>query len=232
MPKPVVTISASYGAGGSQIAPEVARRLDVRFYDRAIPSEVARRLAVPLDQALARDEAVGGTLERLLNSFAVLGTWYDPGMVPAITDRHLKDETERLLRETAGGDGGAVLLGRAAAMVLRDTAGAIHVRLDGPAEARAAQAVRLEGLDEDTASHRLSETDRAREAYVRQFYGVDPRDPRHYHVVLDSTALAVLPPPRRRPLRRPTNVSAIRDGQFVATGSPRARFTYVVYNTP
>ena len=52
----VVTISASYGAGGSRIGPRLAERLGVEFLDRVIPTAVADRLAVPLDDALAHDE--------------------------------------------------------------------------------------------------------------------------------------------------------------------------------
>jgi cytidylate kinase len=74
--------------------------------------------------------------------------------------------------------------------VLRDSPRALHVRLDGPPAARAGQAARIEGVDLETAKRRLAETDRAREAYVRYFYGVDARDPALYHLVLDSTALA------------------------------------------
>ena len=52
----LVTLSAPYGAGGSQVGPEVAERLDVPFVDRAIPTAVAERLAVPLRDAVDRDE--------------------------------------------------------------------------------------------------------------------------------------------------------------------------------
>ncbi len=55
----LVTLSAPYGAGGSQVGPAVAERLGVPFVDRAIPTEVAERLAVPLRDAVDRDEAVG-----------------------------------------------------------------------------------------------------------------------------------------------------------------------------
>ena len=37
--RPVVTIAALYGAGGSRIGPRVAERLGVQFLDRAIPSD-------------------------------------------------------------------------------------------------------------------------------------------------------------------------------------------------
>jgi cytidylate kinase len=85
--------------------------------------------------------------------------------------------------------GDAVVLGRAAAIVLRDRPQALHVRLDGPEEARIAQAMRVEEIDEEAARDRQRGSDRARMAYVKHFYDADPRDPRYYHLVLDSTAL-------------------------------------------
>src|SRR4051794_41701832 len=42
---PLVTVSASYGAGGSEVAPAVAERLGVRFVDRVVSPETAHRLA-------------------------------------------------------------------------------------------------------------------------------------------------------------------------------------------
>ena len=84
-----------------------------------------------------------------------------------------------------------VILGRAAAVVLRDEPAALHVRLDGPRERRLEQAMRLERVDRETAERHMRETDRAREAYVRQFYDADARDQSLYHLVLDSTALGL-----------------------------------------
>jgi cytidylate kinase len=65
------------------------------------------------------------------------------------------------------------------------------VRLDGPAPARVAQAMRLEGLDESTAQRRVRQLDRTHADYARHFYGLDIGDPSLYHVVLDSTAIAI-----------------------------------------
>jgi cytidylate kinase len=46
-------------------------------------------------------------------------------------------------------------------------------------------------VDRETAERRMRETDRAREAYVQQFYGVDAHDPALYHLVIDSTVLGL-----------------------------------------
>jgi cytidylate kinase len=186
----LVTISATYGAGGSEVGPELARRLGVPFVDRLIPTTVAARLAVPLADALAHDETCAGRLARLLASLAptglALGT-HAPVDQP-IPDRDFRAATEQIIFERAE-SGRGVILGRAAAVVLRDDPQALHVRLDGPPEARVRQGMRIEGVDQQTAERHMAETDRARHAYVRHFYRTDASDPDLYHLVLDSTAI-------------------------------------------
>jgi cytidylate kinase len=185
---PLVTISAAYGAGGSRIGPAVAERLGVEFLDRAIPTRVADRLKVPLDDALAHDESIGDAIGRLVSTFALLpelaGAMAQAGYLGAEDYRR---ETERLIKEHS--QDGAVILGRAGAVILRDHPEALHVRLDGPPEKRVAQAMKIESLDRADAERLRKEGDRAREAYVRHFYNCDARDPSLYHLVIDSTAI-------------------------------------------
>jgi cytidylate kinase len=84
--------------------------------------------------------------------------------------------------------GGAVILGRAAAVVLGKDRG-YHVRLDGPPDRRVVQGAAIEGISEAEARARLRAADRARTAYVRRLYRRDPGDPSLYHLVIDSTAI-------------------------------------------
>jgi cytidylate kinase len=195
---PIVTLSASFGAGGSVIGPQVAERLGLPFLDRAIPVAVAEALAVPMTDVMAHDERRTSGLGRLFANIARAAALPDTefGTVPSAAraslgdqpEQAFREQTERVLHQIARTDGG-VILGRAAAIVLRDHEDALHVRLDGPLEARIQRAAGMEGIDLDQARKLAAETDRAREAYVKHFYKCDARDARHYHLVLDSTAL-------------------------------------------
>lgn len=185
----IVTVSAPYGAAGAEVAPAVAGRLGLPFHDRAIPVQVARRLGVPVAEAEANDDVVVGGLWRLVAS---LGTMPDPvgGVLPtsALPDaRAYRQQTERVLAEIAETNGG-VVLGRGAAMVLRDRPDALHVRLDGSRESRLAAACARSGRPEDDVRREMESTDRAREAYVRHFYRCDPAAAGNYHLVIDSTS--------------------------------------------
>ena len=188
----VVTFSAAYGAGGAEVAPAVAELLGLPFHDRMIPAQVAGRLGVSVAEAEANDETVVRGLWRLVAS---LGTMPDPvgGVLPtaALPDaRAYREQTERVLAEIADGTGG-VVLGRAGAMVLRDRPDVLHVRLDGPRKRRLEAAVARSGRPRDEVRREMEGNDRTREAYVRHFYRTDPAAAKHYHLVVDSTALAV-----------------------------------------
>jgi cytidylate kinase len=186
----VVTISAAYGAGGAVVGPAVAERLGVPFVDRAIPVAVADTLGIPVDDVLHRDEQVKSWLGRLLAATAPMSAeWMvaiDHSRAVLLTDSEVLRCTEGVIRRTVG-QGGGVILGRAAAIVLRDRPGALHVRLDGDPDRRVAQAMASSGIGQQQARDQMIRNDKARNSYVRHFYGADPASPEHYHLVLDST---------------------------------------------
>jgi cytidylate kinase len=104
-------------------------------------------------------------------------------LVPGDARRREIEAELRALQETGGG----VVLGRAAAFLLREDPNVLRVLLTGPPERRLAQGMAIQGIDRETAARRLERTDRARLAYHQTLYSVDPREPTLYHLVVDST---------------------------------------------
>lgn len=190
--KPLVTISATYGAGGSRVGPLLAERVDVPFAERIVRRLVADRVAGPLAQARENQQPVGRSLGRLLRQItSERPAPARPGNDEAenLADNDYRDAHEAEIRALAAD--GAVILGRAAAVVLRNEPRALHVRMSGPVELRVQQAMRIEDIDQETARWRQATEDMARDAYVRHFYGVDPEDPNLYHLTIDSTRLPI-----------------------------------------
>src|SRR3954454_2054304 len=81
------------------------------------------------------------------------------------------------------------MLSRGAAVRPCDDERTVLVLLEGREDARVEQAMASERLDRETAKGRLSRMDRFRRAYLEGLYGVAPRDPGVFHLVLDSTAI-------------------------------------------
>lgn len=187
----VVTISASYGAGGSEIGPRVAERLGAPFIDRAVPVAVARALDISIEEATAVDENAPSRLWSLFAGLAPLASGISvPGSDEGVAadERQLIEQTGLQIRKVAE-SGSCVILGRAAAVVLADHPDTLHVRLDGAREGRIRAAMRQHGIDREAAAAAQKENDKIRAGYVKHNYGVDPADPRLYHLVLDTVRL-------------------------------------------
>jgi cytidylate kinase len=187
----IVTISATFGAGGSIVGPAVADHLGLPFVDRAIPVAVATEIGCTLDEALVHDDRAERGIGRILAGAARLPNVTlggmdiyqpDPAVVP---EQEFVARTERILEKITEG----VVLGRAGAVVLADRPHTLHVRLDGRRDRRLAKVAASFGLGSREAERMLDDNDRARAAYVKHFYRVDPADPGLYHLVLDGARL-------------------------------------------
>ncbi|MCU1454133.1 MAG: hypothetical protein JWN46_2279 [Acidimicrobiales bacterium] len=186
----MVTVSATYGAGGSIVAPRLAERLGLPFADRLIPARGSTDLP-SAEESLTDEERNQVRGRRLLDRLVMLAPSMNlPTPDAADLRDQLRDRVAASLRDLVD-QGGAVLLGRAGAVVLADRPGAFHARLDGPEARRIERASRTELIDVATARDRLRETDAARSRYVQRLYGRDPADATLYHVVLDPTVLPV-----------------------------------------
>lgn len=191
---PAITVSAGYGAGGSQVAKGLADRLGFRLLDRAISSLVAQQLNVTVDEA---EEGMQkrGFVEKFFGplaamSGAVVSSDEDAAIDAALiadNDQVFRQSAERIMR--AALPAGAVILGRGGAAALHGEPGVLTVRLYGPKDRRIAHAARVEGIDAATAAERLPQVDKARAHYVRRLYGRDIDDCALFDLQLDSTLI-------------------------------------------
>jgi cytidylate kinase len=74
-------------------------------------------------------------------------------------------------------------------VVLRGDPRALRVRLHGPPERRVEQAMRIQGVDRETAESARRRLDQTHSTYLRELYGADINDPSLYHLAIDSTAV-------------------------------------------
>jgi cytidylate kinase len=191
--RPVVTLAALYGAGGAVVGRRVAERLGVPFLDRQIPAGAARRSGLQEAAVEDVDEVPRSRIRRLADTLGrtaapSAGTHGGADQLE-VEERNIRGAIEGFLARASVS--GGVALGRGGMVVLRSVPWALHVHLTGPREARIAQGMEIEQVDEATARDRQRSEDRARRSYVRRAYGVDGMDPALYHLIVDSTALGI-----------------------------------------
>jgi cytidylate kinase len=195
---PVVTVSATYGTGGSVIAPGLAELLELPFVDRLISADMSQDAAqveretgeARSEEGLCEGEQAATPAGRFLSYFAraaSVGAMMAPD-TGVDDDESIRQRTEAGLEEVATG-APAVVLGRAGAVLLAKRPRAYHIRLDGPVKRRVEWAAAHEGIDLEAARRRQTETDRARSLFVKRLFRVDPADARLYHLVMDPTVI-------------------------------------------
>jgi cytidylate kinase len=84
-----------------------------------------------------------------------------------------------------------VLVGRAAAAVLRRDRDALHVKIVAPFARRVEVVVARDGLPPAEAETRVRDVDENRKRYYRQHYDRDWNDPSQYHLVLNTAFLGI-----------------------------------------
>jgi cytidylate kinase len=189
----IITISRQYGAGGAEIARRVGERLGWRVADNEFVERVAARAGLTPQEVAEREERGPGFLDRLawaLTSASAELTLATGETLAALEEPQLVRVTESVVAELAR-EGRVVLVGRAAAAVLGDAEGTIHLQVVAPVAIRVERIMGRLGCTAEEARRRLTETDAQRARYHREYYGRDWADPVHFHFVLNTGFLGI-----------------------------------------
>ncbi|REJ76544.1 MAG: cytidylate kinase-like family protein [Acidobacteria bacterium] len=189
----VITVSRQFGAGGSQVARQVADALGWRLIDNELIDAVAARAGLPPEEVAQREERAPSFVERLARLTAVQMPELFVAAAPVddpIDEAKLAKITGTVVAELAAG-GRCVFVGRACAAVLAQREQALHVRLVASPRYRIRLACESLGLDPGDAERTLEQTDRARERYHREYHGRDVNEATHYDMVLNTERLTL-----------------------------------------
>jgi len=169
-----VTISRETGAGGSEIAEALARRLGWDVLDQNLLDRVDDRFHVPRHMLELVDETESTWV------YDVLGTWMDEKVV---THEKYVAHLEQVVIEVAR-RGNVVLVGRGAQFILPRQQG-LAVRIVAPMKHRVARVMQREGLDEPAARQLIRRKDAGRREFVERYFHRDIEDPHLYDLVIN-----------------------------------------------
>lgn len=187
----VVTIARQLGAGGSEVAQILARRLGWRLFDQELVERIAVEMQVLPEVVGLFDERVETVWERAgqylgEGATGILQVQEPPALSPTRTARAAMRVIERVSRE-----GAAVIVGRGAQCVLRGRPNSFHVLLHAPLPFRAQSVRGRFGGELSEIEHRLSKSDRERGRYIRAHFDQEWMDARLYDLCLDTSRMEV-----------------------------------------
>ena len=182
----IVTISNEYGCGARAIAEAAAAELGYRFIDKELPVVVAKRLFTSPEAVDAAEDTSRNLGERLISGLEA-GT---PELVlatdaPASFDQDVFKAVQEAVREFAAA-GDVFLFGRGANAVLGRRDDLLRVFMHAPRDWRIRHIVDAGHVDESTAIAEIDRVDKARRAYMREYYDLDWGDPGFYDLSIDT----------------------------------------------
>jgi len=206
----IITISREEGSGGDEIAQNVAHRLKLTYVDKEIMAKAAQQLGLTEVELAQYEEKVYPRVEELRklvtpprdiplsqvlvpdrNAFG----GYSLEMPPkAQEDRQLAaiqgfhSLAEEFIREVAE-HGYAVIVGRAANLVLKGWVGVTNVLIRAPLESRIERLTYLKQLGRNEAAKQIEEVDKQRAEYVRHYYNAEWCNPDLYNLVINTARI-------------------------------------------
>ena len=182
----VITVEREYGAGGSLVAAELARRKGWQLLDQQLTCEIAKLAAVDEHAVARREEKCDPLLHRLAKVF-----WrgsYERSL--PIGDDKIFDADELVelahrVIEKKTKEGNCVIVGRGAPYILRARPDAFHVFVYGTRDKKIRRLMKLK-MSEKDATEMVDTIDRERAAFVRKYFNAEWPCRRLYHLMLSS----------------------------------------------
>lgn len=166
-----ITVSRSLGSHGGRIARKVAKELGWAFADKATINQVISQYGL-----IRLDDVYGDEPPRLRELFDRNTIWTIEWMNKTIA--------------TIAATRDAVILGRGGFYVLSGYADVLNVHVSAPAELRAERIGKRDGISPAEAMPKIEKNDKAREVFVRRFYGAKWAHESSYDLTVDTGELS------------------------------------------
>ncbi len=170
--KMTVTISRQVGSLGEDIARIAAASLGYRFIYREVIHAAARQAGTP-EAALAAIDELG-----LLS------------ICPTEEDCLAYRQAMQQIMDSLADEGGAVILGRAGQVILRERQDVLHVRLVAPILCRVERIAQRQNISLKSAQAQVTASDRYRRNYLKRFYEIRWDDPDYYDLIINTGRLS------------------------------------------
>lgn len=155
----IITVSRQYGSGGTELAKEVAKRLDIPFYDKSIIDMTAKESGFDPDFIERTETSVTSSL---LYNLAVGSIYAQP-----LTDQLYAAECKVVRSVAAKGDG--VIVGRCADYILREDSNTIKVFVHSTDADRIKRICERKGVSEDEARELMKKNDKNRSKHYKYY---------------------------------------------------------------
>ncbi len=206
---PVITISNQFGAGGPEVAKELAKRLGVDYLDKEIIHRIALEINVPEEEVEEFEAEHHSKFKSFFSTIfdldalkkkakvreeALAESRYDDRekipfhyQVDGWIDSEIYKQMIVKVISALGQRRGVVVVGRGGQCILKDNPRTLHVRFVADFEDRVAWTAKRRGLAADAARDFVHKVDSRSQDYLRFYFDCDPDLPSLYHLTLNTS---------------------------------------------
>ncbi|MFC1878013.1 AAA family ATPase [Thermodesulfobacteriota bacterium] len=175
-----ITVSREPGSDGSNIAKQLAEKLEFVLFNQEVLHSMAKSADVSAQLLKTLDEKGLSVLEDWISSL--------------VLDRHLwPDQYLKQLMKvigTIGKHGRAVIVGRGANFILPPD-NCFRVRVVSPQQMRIRHVIKNFNISEDEARRHVIRTESDRRAFIRKYFNAKIADPVNYDMVINTSTVGV-----------------------------------------
>jgi len=210
---PVITVSNQFGAGGPEVAKELAKRLGVDYVDKEIIHRVALEVNVPDEEVEEFEAEHHNKLKSFFSTIFDLDALKKKAKVreDALSDARYDDRDKIPYHYRVDGwiDGdiykqmvikivsslgqrrGVIVVGRGGQCILKENPRTLHVRFVAGFEDRVAWTAERRGMSTEQARDFVHKIDARSQDYLRFYFDCDPDQPTLYHITLNTSKLGL-----------------------------------------
>ncbi len=206
---PVITISNQFGAGGPEVARELAKRLGIDYLDKEIIHRIALEINVPEEDVAEFEAEYHSKFKSFFSTIfdldalkkrakvredALAEAQYDDRekipyhyQVDGWIDSEIYKQMIVKVISALGQRRGVIVVGRGGQCILKENPRTLHIRFVADFEDRAAWTAKRRSLSTAAARDFVHKVDARSQDYLRFYFDCDPDLPSLYHLTLNTS---------------------------------------------
>lgn len=185
----IITISRQYGSGGRMIGQQLAKELNIPFYDKEIIDLAAKESGLAVDFIRGQEQQLTQSLLfSIVTNFTSNSSAFNPNMLSLSDQVYLAEA--KAIRELAD-KGPCVMVGRCADWVLEKDYDVLRVFVCGPIEDRCRRAVEEYGDKQENIQKAVQSIDKQRARYCQHYCDKAWEDAENYDLCLNSGTISL-----------------------------------------
>lgn len=185
----IITISRQYGSGGRQIGQQLAKELNIPFYDKEIIDLAAKESGLAADFIRGQEQQLTQSLLfSIVTNFTSNAGAFNPNMLSLSDQVYLAEA--KAIRSLAD-KGSCVMVGRCADWVLEKDYDVLRVFVCAPIETRCKRAVEEYGDKAENVQKTVQTIDKQRARYCQHYCDKAWEDADNYDLCLNSGTISL-----------------------------------------